>query len=281
VEQALTILFIGDVVGRPGRRMVRQGVAALRRERTIDFVIVNAENAAGGSGVTPRTVGELFSAGADCLTTGDHVFKQREGEAVVRDDERVLRPLNLSERAFGRGMGVYETHAGVPVAVLNVQGRFYMPPIDNPFRAVAAALDALGERARIVVVDIHAEATSEKIAMGWLLDGRATAVLGTHTHVPTADERILPGGTACITDVGMTGPYDSVLGRRTDRVLTALLTDMPQRFAVAAGDSRLCGALVTADPTTGKALHIERVCLREEDLPPEREPAADNGAQPD
>jgi len=275
---ALTVLFIGDVVGRPGRRMVECGVAFLRRERTIDFVIANGENAAGGSGITPKVVGQLFAAGVDCITTGDHVFRQREGEAIIREDARVLRPLNLSGRAAGRGVGIYRTAGGVSVAVLNVQGRIFMRPIDNPFQAVEAALETLGEEPRVIVVDVHAEATSEKIAMGWLLDGRVTAVLGTHTHVPTADERILPQGTACITDVGMTGPYDSVLGRRTDRVLTAQLTDMPQRFSVATGDSRLCGAVVTADPDTGKALHIERVCVREDDLPPEDVLPPDAGA---
>ena len=270
-----TILFIGDVVGKPGRRMVRRGVAALRARRTIDFVIVNGENAAGGSGITVQTARELLAAGADCLTSGDHVFKQREGETVLKAEPRVLRPMNLSDLAAGRGWNVYTSAAGVPVAVMNLQGRTFMRPVDNPFHAVEKALQALGEAAKVIVIDFHAEATSEKIALGRMLDGRVSAVLGTHTHVPTADEHILPGGTAYITDVGMTGPYDSVLGRRVDRVIAHLVTDMPFRFDVATGDCRLCGAIVTVDPDTGRASAIERVTVREDELPPEKGPASE------
>jgi metallophosphoesterase (TIGR00282 family) len=273
----LTILFIGDVVGKPGRRIVRRGVAALRAERPIDVVIVNGENAAGGSGITAKTAASLFAAGAHCITTGDHVFKQREAEALLTTDPRVLRPMNLSDLAAGRGVGLYAAPDGTPVAVMNLLGRVFMNPSDNPFRAVERALTALAGAAKVIVIDFHAEATSEKIALGRLLDGRVSAVLGTHTHVPTADERLLPGGTAYLTDVGMTGPYDSVLGRRTDRVLGALLTDMPQRFEVAAGDVRLGAAIVTVDPATGHATSIERVCVREDDLPPEQDPPADEG----
>ena len=273
----MRILFIGDVVGRPGRRVVRRAVPRLRRERSIDFVVANAENAAGGSGITPDTVGELLAAGVDCLTTGDHVFKQREGETVLRENHRVLRPLNLSERAAGRGVGIYEAADGTTVAVINLQGRIFMPPIDNPFRAAETALEQLAGKTRLILVDFHAEATSEKVAMGWFLDGRVTAVCGTHTHIPTADERILPGGTAYITDLGMTGPYQSVLGRRTDRVLAALLTDMPQRFVVATGDVRLAAALITAEAETGKATNIQRILLREADLPAEPGQHPENG----
>ena len=273
----LTILFIGDVVGRPGRRIARRGLAALRRERTIDFAVANAENAAGGSGITAGTVEELLGGGMDCLTTGDHAFKQAEGVKVIETDSRVLRPLNLGARAVGRGLGVYETADGVPVAVINAQGQTFMKPIDNPFRALEAALEELGDRARVILVDMHAEATSEKVAMGRMLDGRVSAVLGTHTHIPTADEQVLPEGTAYITDVGMTGPYDSVLGRRTDRVLAAILTGMPQRFDVAARGNRLCGAIVTVDPDTGRARAIERVCVAEDDLAPDPKNAPPDG----
>jgi len=259
------ILFIGDVVGRPGRQVVARLLPEYRTSMALAFVVANAENAAGGSGLTPPLAEELFAAGVDCLTMGDHVFRRREILPLLETDERVLRPANYVARASGKGLTVLTTSNQVSVGVINLQGRMFMPPIDSPFEAVEAALRVLAGSARLILVDFHAEATSEKIAMGRYLDGRVTAVMGTHTHVPTADETVLPGGTAYVTDVGMTGPHDSVLGRRTDRVLEALLTQMPTRFEVASGDVRLNAVLIEADPETGRARSIERVILRLEE----------------
>ncbi len=261
----MRILFIGDVVGKPGRRAVTRLLPTYRDRVGLDFVAANAENAAGGSGLTPALAKELFAAGVDCLTMGDHVFRRREVVPLLETDTRVLRPANYVVRASGKGVTVLPSAEGVPVGVINLQGRTFMAPIDSPFAAVERTLELLAGSARVILVDFHAEATSEKIAMGRLLDGRVTAVIGTHTHVTTADETVLPGGTAYITDVGMTGPHDSVLGRRADRVLEALLTQMPTRFEVAAGDVRLSAVLIEADAQTGRARSIERVslCLEE------------------
>ena len=274
----MRILFIGDVVGKPGRRAVAGLLPDCRIERSVDFVLANAENAAGGSGLTPALAQELFAAGVDCLTTGDHVFRRHEILPLLSTDGRVLRPANFSARAAGKGVTVLETAAGVPVGVVNVLGRTFMTPVDSPFEAVERALGVLAGSCRVILVDIHAEATSEKIAMGRYLDGRVTAVLGTHTHVVTADEVVLPGGTAYITDVGMTGPHDGVLGRRADRVLEALLTQMPTRFEVANGDVRLNAVLIEADSETGRARSIERLTLRLQE-PVEEEPTAPEPTQ--
>jgi len=256
------ILFIGDVVGKPGRRAVTRLLPAYRAEAAVDFVVANAENAAGGSGLTPPLAEELFAAGVDCLTMGDHVFRRREVLPLLETDQRVLRPANYSRRASGKGLTLLAAADGTPVGVVNLLGRTFMPAVNSPFEAAEEALGMLAGSARVILVDFHAEATSEKVAMGRYLDGRVTAVLGTHTHVPTADETVLPGGTAYITDVGMTGPHDSVIGRRTDRVLEALLTQMPTRFEVATGDVRLNAVLIEADAETGRASAIERVVLR-------------------
>jgi hypothetical protein len=265
------ILFIGDVVGKPGREAVRRLLPAYRREHPLDFVAANAENTAGGSGLTPALAAELFAAGIDCLTMGDHVFRRREILPLLETEERLVRPANYSARAAGKGVtllhaagtsGADTSAVGTPVAVVNLVGRTFMPPADSPFEAVDRALSLLAGSARVILVDFHAEATSEKIAMGRYLDGRVTAVLGTHTHVPTADEVVLPGGTAYITDVGMTGPHESVIGRRTDRVIEALLTQMPTRFEVATGDVRLNAVLIEADAESGRARSICRVALR-------------------
>jgi len=259
----IRILALGDVVGKPGRKAVVAWLPGFRAERKIDFAIVNAENAAGGSGITPRIARDLFRAGADALTSGDHIFKNKEVEAIIDEEPRLLRPLNISRLARGRGWGVYETAGGTKVGVANVQGRLFIRPADNPFDAIDRALDEFeAADVRVVCVDVHAEATSEKIALGWHLSGRASFVFGTHTHVQTADERILPGepgGTAYITDLGMTGPFNSVIGRRTDRVLASMHTGMPERFDVAAGDTCVSGALATVDAATGRARAIERV----------------------
>jgi hypothetical protein len=256
--------MIGDVVGRPGRQILEDKLRPLIDEREIDLVVVNGENAAGGSGILPRHVRAFHEWGADVVTTGDHIWKQAKVVEYINGDVPLLRPANFPPAAAGRGFDVFPARNGCPVGVLNLIGRVYMHalPVNCPFAAADAALDALAGRARVVLVDIHAEATSEKIAMGWHLDGRASAVVGTHTHVVTADEIVLPGGTAYITDVGMTGPHRSVIGRQVDKVLHRFTTGMYAHFAVAHGDVRLNGALIAVDPETGRATDIERVTVR-------------------
>jgi len=261
----VTLLALGDVVGRPGRDALKRRLRDLRRERRVDLCVVNGENAAGGAGITPETAEDLFVAGADVITTGDHVWDKKEVVPCLERETRLLRPANYPEAAAGRGWTVVETAGGIRVAVCCLLGRVFMNlPVDNPFQAAERFLRDTESQARLAVIDIHAEATSEKIALGWHVDGRATLVAGTHTHIPTADETVLPHGTAYISDLGMTGPYASVLGRRTDRVLQRFLTGMPSVYDVAEGDVRLCGVLVVADDKTGRAKHIERVCIRDE-----------------
>lgn len=262
---SLRTLFIGDVVGGPGRRIVKNRLPALRAERAVDFCIANAENASGGSGIVRKNARELLKAGVDVITMGDHVWKQKELASFIESEPRILRPQNYSPLANGTGMGVYTLPSGAVIAVLNLVGRVFMKPADCPFRAADEALRELVTETPNIFVDIHAEATAEKIALGWHLDGRVTAVLGTHTHVQTADERLLHKGTAFLCDAGMTGPFESVLGRRIDRVLKATLTQMPFPFDVARKDVRLCAALVTFDEDTGRATAIERLVLREEE----------------
>jgi hypothetical protein len=255
-------LLIGDVVGKPGRQALAAVLPGLLRDRSIDVVVVNAENAAGGSGIVPSIVEELRALGVDCLTMGDHVFRKKEVVPLMKESDRVLRPANFPDEAAGRGWTVLESQSGFPFAVVSLLGRtFVKPATDCPFHAADRALEDIGDRTRLVFVDMHAEATSDKIAMGWYLDGRATCVVGTHTHVQTADERVLPGGTAYITDLGMTGPHEGVLGRRKEKVLQFLVTGMPAYFDVATGDLRVCGAVVTADTQTGRASAIERVAV--------------------
>jgi len=258
----MKILFIGDIVGSPGREAVRTLLPVLIREHGIDFVIANAENAAGGSGITERVAQELFSSGADVLTSGDHIWKKREIFDIIQAEKRILRPVNFPPEAPGRGAGVYASRAGVAVGVVNVQGRVFMEPLDCPFRGCRDAIEELLKQTNIIVVDIHAEATSEKVAMGWYLDGKASAVIGTHTHIQTADEKILPAGTAYITDAGMTGPYDSVIGRRVEDVLERFVTLVPVRFEVASSNVQLHGALVDIDTHTGRATAITRIQQR-------------------
>ncbi len=258
----IRILFVGDVMGGPGRRIVRAHLDGIVDSERVDFVIVNVENAAGGFGLTAAVLEELDDIGVDVFTSGNHVWDKKEGVPLLDAHPSLLRPANYPAGNPGRGWCVEETAAGVPVAVVNLQGQAMMAPIDNPFRVADRVLEEIrSERpdVRVVVVDMHAEATSEKQAMGWHLDGRVTAVLGTHTHVPTADERILPGGTALQTDVGMTGPYESVIGMRADKVLERFLLNTPRPFQPAKGDPQLRGALVDADETTGRALAIRRV----------------------
>jgi hypothetical protein len=249
----MKILFIGDVFGRPGRKALRDWLPRYRDEEGVDFVIVNAENSANGKGVTPETAEELFDAGAEVLTGGNHTFAQRQAYTFLDEEERVLRPANLPPETPGRGWGVYTSDSGAQVAVINLMGRAFMRAYDCPFRVGRDLVERARETTPIVIVDFHAEATSEKVAMAAYLDGLASAVIGTHTHVPTADARVSPAGTAAITDVGMSGPYDSVIGVRTDIILEQFLVGLPARHEVATGDVRICGLLVDVNPETGRA----------------------------
>jgi len=254
------VLFVGDVVGKPGRRAVAALLPGLVDRHRVDFTIVNVENSAGGFGVTPGVLAELDDLPIDCMTSGNHVWDKREGISLL-EDGRVLRPANYPAGAPGGGLAVGETAAGIPVAVLNLEGRVFMKPLDSPFEVADRLLAGLDESVRVIVVDFHAEATSEKQALGFHLDGRVSAVLGTHTHVPTADERILPGGTAFQSDAGMTGPYDSVIGMRTEKVLHRFLRQTPGAFEVAKRDVRLAATLIDVDPATGRASGIERMLI--------------------
>jgi metallophosphoesterase (TIGR00282 family) len=253
------LLFIADVVGQPGRRAVQAIVPRLRAAHGLDFVIANGENSAGGSGITPKTAEELFLAGVDVITCGDHLWDQKEVMDLLTKEERFVRPLNYPPGTPGRGSVVRKLADGTPIAVLNLQGRTFMAALENPFSCVDQELTRLQGQARIVFLDFHAEATSEKIALSRFLDGRVSAIVGTHTHVQTADEKILPNGTAFLCDGGFTGPHDSVIGREVEPIVKRFITNMPQRFEVGKGDVRLQGALIEIDLTTGRALRIERV----------------------
>jgi metallophosphoesterase (TIGR00282 family) len=254
----MKILFIGDIVGSPGRQAVKDLLPGLSKEHNLDFVVANAENAAGGSGITPRVAQELFSAGVDVLTSGDHIWKKRDVFEIIDQEEKILRPLNFPGQAPGRGAGVFKKK-GKTIGVINIQGRVFMEALECPFRSARQAREELAKETKVLLLDIHAEATSEKIAMGWYLDGLVSAVVGTHTHIQTADERILPGGTAYITDTGMTGPYDSVIGRQTQDVLQRFLTCVPTRFEVATENVQLHGVLLDIDEDTGRARNITRI----------------------
>jgi metallophosphoesterase (TIGR00282 family) len=259
----MRILFLGDIVGQPGVQFVKKALPALVAHERIDLVIANAENASGGSGMTRGAYRELRQAGIDLVTMGDHIYKRAEIIPTLEKDDRVCKPANFPPEAPGREFVVAEARDGTPVAAFCLLGRTFMRPVDCPFKAADRVLRELEGRVRCVVVDMHAEATGEKYLMGHHLKGRVSAVLGTHTHVPTADEQILPPGTAFISDVGMTGPYDSVLGRRIDRVLETTVTFVPSAFDVATGDLRLGGAIVDLDPESGRATAIRRVMLDE------------------
>jgi len=255
----MKILFIGDIVGSPGREAIKALVVPLKQELGIDFVIANAENASGGSGITAKVAVELFASGVDVLTSGDHIWKKIEIFELINQEERILRPLNFPSGAPGRGAKVFTGRNGAKIGVININGRVFMEALECPFKAALKAAEELAKETRIIIVDIHAEATSEKTALGWYLDGKVSAIFGTHTHIQTADEKILPQGTAYITDVGMTGPYDSVIGRRVEDVLTRFLSSIPVRFQVAQGNIQLHGALVEIDEVTGKARSILRI----------------------
>ncbi|MCM8770893.1 MAG: TIGR00282 family metallophosphoesterase [Candidatus Omnitrophica bacterium] len=255
----MKILFIGDIVGNPGREIVGRLIPELKKEYQLNFVIANAENAAGGSGITPAICRRLLDSGIDVLTSGDHIWKKREILEIMDKETRLLRPANFPQGAAGRGYGLYRTAQGEGVGVINVNGRVFMQAIDCPFRTSRLAVEELQKQTKVIIVDIHAEATSEKVALGWYLDGKASAVVGTHTHIQTADERILPQGTAYITDVGMCGPFDSVIGRRIEDVIPRFITGMPLRFEVAEANVQLQGVVLEIDSATGKASSIVRI----------------------
>lgn len=265
----MNILFVGDIFGSAGRKIVREHIGHVRQANGVDLTIINAENAAGGFGVTPQIAEDLFELGADVLTTGNHIWDKREIldylNSVPANSQdharRVLRPANLAPGLPGYGVFEGTTAGGVDYAVINLMGRVFMSGTNDPFHAANDIL--AGIKAKVIVLDFHAEATSEKVAMGWHLDGRVTAVLGTHTHVPTADQRILPNGTAYQTDVGMSGPYDSVIGVEKELVLHRFLTGMPGKFEAAKGNPKMCAALITCDPLTGRASAIQRIMLGE------------------
>lgn len=257
----MRVLVIGDIVGRPGKRACAQIVRGVRAERQIDLVVANAENIAAGSGMTPQMFEKLRHQGVDCCTMGDHIYKRREILRLLETSDRIVKPANLPREAVGREFMVVEGANNVRVAVVSLLGRTFMNlRSDCPFHAIDRVLGNLPPDVRVILVDMHAETTSEKVAMGWYLDGRVSAVVGTHTHIPTADERVLPKGTAYVTDLGMTGPYDSVLGRSKTAVIGALTTGMHHPYVVATDDVRLCGAIIEIDEQSGRALSIERIC---------------------
>jgi 2',3'-cyclic-nucleotide 2'-phosphodiesterase len=265
----LKILFVGDIFGSAGRKIVREHIGHVRASNNVELTVINAENAAGGFGVTPQIAEEFFDLGADVLTTGNHVWDKRElidylnsapadSQARAR---RILRPANMQPGLPGYGIFESVTQSGVPYAIVDLMGKVFMSGTNDPFNAANDLIAKI--KAKVILVDFHGEATSEKVAMGWHLDGRVTAVLGTHTHIPTADERVLPGGTAYQTDVGMSGPYDSVIGVEKDLVLHRFLTGMPGKFEAAKGNPKMCAALITCDPATGRASAIQRIMLGE------------------
>ncbi|RMG67852.1 MAG: TIGR00282 family metallophosphoesterase [Nitrospirae bacterium] len=258
----MNILFIGDIVGKPGRRAVKALLPGLRGKLKVDLVVANCENAAGGFGITQKTVDELFSSGIDLMTSGNHIWDKKEALTILPKEDRILRPLNYPPGVPGRGSILYSVN-DCKVGVVNLSGRVFMGLMDCPFRAIDEELDRLMANTSVILVDFHAEATSEKLAMAHYLDGRVTALLGTHTHVQTADEQVLPKGTAYITDVGMTGPQMSVIGVKSDIVIEKFLTQMPKKFDTAGGGWMFSAVLVEADEKTGKALSIKRLSIKE------------------
>jgi len=276
---SINILCVGDVVGRAGRSVLADHLGELVREDGIELVVCNAENAAGGSGLTPQIFEKLLKYGVDVVTLGDHAYRKREVTEALQNSPRIVRPANISAAAIGKRWTVVATKSGsYQVGVACLVGQMYMGQNDSPWAAADAIMSEMPQDVKIRVIDFHAEASSEKIAMGWHLNGRASVVFGTHTHIPTADAAVLDKGTAFISDVGMTGPYDSVLGRRKDRVLTHLKTSMPTYFEVARGDPRLCGVLAAVDPQTGRAESIQRIEVK--GRVPEGGPYDQNDGQP-
>jgi len=262
----MRILFVGDIFGKPGREIVRRAIPALIERESLDFVIANVENAAAGFGITGDIADTILSYGVDAMTTGNHVWDKKEVLDYIPRQPKLLRPANFAAGTPGRGSYLGRTRSGEPIGVVNVMGRVFMQPLEDPFAVAVREIEALRAKARVIIVDFHAEATSEKVAMGWHLDGRATAVFGTHTHVQTADDRILPKGTAYLTDAGMTGPHDSIIGVTTELALTRFLTGMPAKFESATGPGRLNAVIVTADLATGRATALERLNLSSADV---------------
>ncbi|MEO8256817.1 MAG: TIGR00282 family metallophosphoesterase [Acidobacteriota bacterium] len=262
----MRILFIGDIVGRPGRDLLKRGLATVVDHHSIDVVIANAENSAAGFGITREIGDQLLEWGVDVMTSGNHIWDKREALDYIGTEPRLLRPANYPAGAPGNGSYLARTRHGETIGVINIMGRVFMLNIDDPFAVVLREIEAMRERTRTIFVDFHAEATSEKIAMGWHLDGRVSAVVGTHTHVQTADERILPKGTAYLTDVGMTGPHDSIIGVETAAALGKFLTALPARFETATANPRLHAVIVETDSKTGRAVDIERLSLGVDDL---------------
>lgn len=262
---SVKLLFIGDIVGEPGRKAVHELIPRLREKLGVQFVVANGENSAGGSGITPRIAEELFASGVNVITTGDHLWDQKEVSQLLETESRFLRPANYPPGVVGFGSGVFQLDSLPAVGVINLQGRTFMADLENPFRIADAEVARVRQHTSIIFVDFHAEATSEKIAMGRMLDGRVSAVVGTHTHVQTADERVFPGGTAFLCDAGFTGPHESVIGRDIEPVIRRFQQHTPQRFSVAKGDVRLQGACVDIDEATGRARSITRVseCLEQ------------------
>jgi len=259
MQKPIRILFVGDVVGRPGRQAFSGLYPALRERERIDFCLVNAENAAAGSGITGKAAGQLLAGGADALTLGDHVWRKKEIFSIIGEERRIIRPANFPPGSPGRGSGIFITSAGIKIGVINILGRVFMNPIDCPFRQCDREIEVLSRDTRIIVVDFHAEATSEKVAMGYYCDGRISALIGTHTHIPTADERILAGGTAYITDIGMTAASGSILGREIEPVLKNFITRLPAPFSVSGTRPVLQGVIIEVDTATGKSVSIRRI----------------------
>ncbi len=259
----MKFLFIADVVGKPGRKIITKALNKLKEDHGVSFVIANGENGAGGYGLTSETFDELLSSGIDLVTSGNHIWDKKEFIPRLRDDRRILRPVNYPPGNPGRGTAICETLDGSVVGVINLQGKVFMPSIDCPFRTALQHIEKMRRETKTIIVDFHAEATAEKIALGWYLDGLVSAVIGTHTHVPTADEKILPSGTAYITDVGMTGAVDSVIGVKTELALKRFLTQVPYRFQPADKNVRLMGLVCEIEDHTGKAKRIERVDIGE------------------
>ena len=255
----MKILFIGDIVGEPGRRAVKELLPRLRRQHEMELVIANGENSAGGSGITPKTAEEIFAAGVDIITSGDHLWDQKEVMGLLQHESRFLRPLNYPKGTPGQGSVVYQASNQPPVGIINLQGRTFMAALENPFIVARAEVERLRQKTSIIFIDFHAEATSEKVALARMLDGQVSALVGTHTHVQTVDEQIFPGGTAYLSDAGFTGPHASVIGREIEPVIKRFLTLQPQRFEVAEKDVKLQGVLIEINAHTGKAEKIQRV----------------------
>jgi 2',3'-cyclic-nucleotide 2'-phosphodiesterase len=262
----MNILFIGDVVGRPGRELVRRGLPAIVEHHAVDLVIANVENSAAGFGVTREIGDDFLKWGVQVMTSGNHIWDKKEAIEYIANEARLLRPANYPAGVPGRGAYVAQTRNGEPVGVINAMGRVFMLNIDDPFAVVLHEIEQMRHWTRVIIVDFHAEATSEKMAMGWHLDGKVTAVLGTHTHVQTADERLLLNGTAYLTDAGMTGPHDSIIGMDREGALSRFLNGMPSKFETATGNPRLNGAIVSADPATGRATGITRLSYSSAEL---------------